>query len=76
MDCRALSEHVIVDHRPSFFTGEAGSAGDYVARGEGTCEVGGTLTRWAYFVAAPGFGPVRQGRDPDIRALRRRRRVA
>ena len=59
-DCRALSEHVIVDHRPSFFTGEAGSAGDYVARGEGTCEIGGSLTRWAYFVASPGFGPVRK----------------
>ena len=38
----------------------AGSPGDYMAKGEGTCNVRGQVTRWAYFVAAPGFGPVRQ----------------
>ncbi len=30
-----------------------------VARGEGVCLAGSRSTRWAYFVAAPGFGPVR-----------------
>jgi hypothetical protein len=34
--------------------------GDYIARGEGTCLVRGAPTRWAYFVAAPGFGPARE----------------
>ena len=37
-----------------------GSPGDYMAEGEGTCRPRGRSTRWAYFVAAPGFGPVRQ----------------
>ncbi len=58
-DCRPLNERVIVDHRPSYFAGAAGSPGDYVARGQGTCLVGHTPTRWAYFVAAPGYGPIR-----------------
>ena len=40
--------------------GAAASPGDYLARGEGTCLVDGTPTRWAYFVAAPGFGPERK----------------
>ncbi len=45
---------------PTFASGAAGSPGDYMAKGEGTCKVRGRVTRWAYFVAAPGFGPVRQ----------------
>jgi hypothetical protein len=58
--CRAESKHVFLDDRPAFFDGPTHSAGDYMARGEGTCTVGAHSTRWAYFVAAPGFGPVRR----------------
>jgi hypothetical protein len=58
-DCRARSQQVYLDHRPTFAAGKEGSPGDYMARGEGTCHAGGHVTRWAYFVAAPGFGPVR-----------------
>ena len=57
--CRAISQRVIADHRPQYLTG-ADSVGDYIARGEGTCLVRGMPTRWAYFVAAPGFGPARE----------------
>ena len=28
--------------------------------GEGSCDVRGASTRWAYFVAAPGYGPVHE----------------
>lgn len=59
-DCHPIRRRVIVDHRPTFFAGPPESPGDYVARGQGTCTVGGTPTRWAYFVAAPGYGPVRR----------------
>jgi len=52
-------ERVLVDHRPAWMAGAAASPGDYLARGEGTCLVDGVPTRWAYFVAAPGFGPER-----------------
>jgi hypothetical protein len=57
--CRPERQRVLLDHRPSFAAGRPGSAGDYMASGTGTCNVDGSLTRWAYFVAAPGFGPVR-----------------
>jgi hypothetical protein len=57
--CRSDSQQVFLDNAPSFDAGAPGSAGDYMARGEGTCHVDGRPTRWAYFVAAPGFGPVR-----------------
>lgn len=59
-ECRAESSHVLLDNVPTFASGAVGSPGDYMARGEGTCKVRGQVTRWAYFVAAPGFGPVRQ----------------
>jgi hypothetical protein len=59
-DCRAESSHVLLDNVPTFASGVVGSPGDYMAEGEGTCKVRGHVTRWAYFVAAPGFGPVRQ----------------
>jgi hypothetical protein len=59
-DCRAESSHVLLDNVPTFASGVVGSPGDYMAEGEGTCTVHGDVTRWAYFVAAPGFGPVRQ----------------
>lgn len=58
--CRAESQRVFLDNAPTFAPGDDRSAGDYMARGEGTCNVGGRPTRWAYFVAAPGFGPVRR----------------
>ena len=57
--CIAESHDVFLDRRPAF-TIEGPSHGDYVARGEGTCRFRGAATRWAYFVAAPGFGPVHE----------------
>ncbi len=59
-ECRPEHRRVFLDHRPSFADGTAGSAGDYMASGTGTCLTHGSLTRWSYFVAAPGFGPVRR----------------
>jgi hypothetical protein len=57
--CTEIRERVIVDHRPEFAAGEPDSPGDFVARGQGTC-LGHRPTRWAYFIAAPGYGPVRE----------------
>jgi hypothetical protein len=59
--CRMKQHRVFADHVPSFVpTGSAGSAGDYVARGEGVCtSANRPATRWSYFIAAPGFGPAR-----------------
>ena len=57
--CSAETRRVFVNRRPEFST-QGPTHGDYVARGEGTCEVRGIATRWAYFVAAPGYGPVRE----------------
>lgn len=59
-ECSSTSHDVIVDHRPAFASGEPGSPGDFVAQGQGSCTVGRRPTRWAYFVAAPGYGPVRE----------------
>jgi hypothetical protein len=59
-DCSADRTQILADNRPAFAHGAVGSPGDYVARAEGTCHVRGRPTRWAYFVAAPGFGPVHQ----------------
>jgi len=58
--CRSLHERVIVDHRPGFLSGRRSSPGDFVARGSGICRLHGTWMRWEYFVAAPGYGPVRR----------------
>jgi hypothetical protein len=58
-ECSATSQRVIADHRPAFASGDPDSPGDYVAVGRGTCTVGRQPIRWAYFVAAPGYGPVR-----------------
>lgn len=57
--CEAEPRQVVVDRRPTF-SATTSTPGDFVARGEGTCTVGGVSTRWAYFVAAPGYGPVRE----------------
>lgn len=58
--CSATRERVIADHLPAWASGDSDSPGDYVARGSGRCRVGGSAMRWAYFVAAPGYGPVRE----------------
>jgi len=58
--CEATHVSVYADHRPTFAEGPQGSPGDYVARGQGVCTIGKRATRWAYFVAAPGYGPVRR----------------
>jgi hypothetical protein len=58
--CVARSRRIFVNDRPTFESGPPGSAGDYVASGRGTCHIHGRPTQWAYFVAAPGFGPVRE----------------
>jgi hypothetical protein len=56
--CHRVHVSVLVNHRP--LADDPGSPGDYVERGTGTCHHRGHATRWAYFVAAPGFGPLRQ----------------
>lgn len=58
--CDPEHERVFLDHRPTFASGKEPSTGDFMARGEGTCDLHGRATRWAYFVAAPGFGPIRE----------------
>jgi hypothetical protein len=58
--CDATDHRVIVDHVPTYARGAIDSPGDFVARGIGTCLVRDRRTRWAYFVAAPGYGPVRE----------------
>jgi len=58
--CRATQQFVVSNNVPAFAKGEPDSPGDYVAHGQGTCSVGRHPARWAYFVAAPGYGPVRQ----------------
>ena len=59
-DCRANHQQVYLNNSPSFVSGSPSSPGDYMARGDGSCHVHGRITRWAYFIAAPGFGPVRR----------------
>ena len=58
-DCRSTAREVLADHPPTF-TGLEFSPGDYVVSARGTCRGEAGATRWAYIVAAPGFGPVRQ----------------
>ena len=58
--CRATRKHIVADHLPAFAQGAPDSPGDYVVHGLGTCTVGRRPTQWAYFVAAPGYGPVRE----------------
>ncbi|MGH2581136.1 MAG: hypothetical protein ACRDHK_02950 [Actinomycetota bacterium] len=58
-ECSATEHVTVVNHRPSFADGPPDSPGDYVAIGQGVCHTIDAKTRWAYFVAAPGFGPVR-----------------
>lgn len=58
--CVSERRFVYLNNRPTFDLERPQHGGDYVAQGEGTCSVHGASTRWAYFVAAPGFGPVRK----------------
>jgi hypothetical protein len=58
-DCVQASQQVFADHPPDL-TGHRFSPSDYVATGSGTCRTDGVKTRWAYVVAAPGYGPLRQ----------------
>jgi hypothetical protein len=58
-NCRERSVRVYLDRRPSFDPVRH-SPGHFMARGEGVCRRAGTATRYAYFVAAPGFGPVHE----------------
>ncbi|MGA9160431.1 MAG: hypothetical protein WB297_06145 [Actinomycetota bacterium] len=58
--CRATRQYVVAKHLPAFAHGAPDSPGDFVAHGLGICTVGHQPTRWAYFVAAPGYGPLRQ----------------
>ena len=62
--CRSATRRVFADHPPAF-TGPAFSPGDYVVSGSGTCRTGRRATRWAYVVAAPGFGPAREVGIPN-----------
>lgn len=58
-DCSLLHHQVVVDHPPDF-TGGGFSPSDYVAAAEGRCGAHARQMRWAYVVAAPGFGPARR----------------
>ena len=63
-DCRAIGRRVLLDDRPRFDR-RIDSPGNYVAMATGTCRSKEAETRWASFVAAPGFGPVRQLGIPE-----------
>ena len=56
--CHPAQSTVLVDHPPDL-TGAKFSPSDYVATGRGVCHTSEGSIRWAYVVAAPGFGPVR-----------------
>jgi hypothetical protein len=58
-NCRERSERVYLDRRPTFDPARW-SPGHFMARGAGVCRRGQHETRYAYFVAAPGFGPVHE----------------
>ena len=53
--CNVTRQRVIVDHAPASMAGRRGSPGDFMALATGTCGRGRSVTRWSYFVAAPGF---------------------
>ena len=55
--CHDRSDEVYLDRRPTFDLSRR-SPGHFMASGEGICREGAARTHYAYFVAAPGFGPV------------------
>jgi hypothetical protein len=63
-DCRSTGRRVLLDDRPRFDR-RIDSPGNYVAVATGTCRSTKSTTRWASFVAAPGYGPVRQLGIPE-----------
>lgn len=58
-NCRERSGRVYLDRRPTLEPSRR-SPGHFMAAGEGICRRGDHATRYAYFVAAPGFGPVHE----------------
>ena len=58
-NCREQSHRVYLDRRPTFDVHRR-SPGHFMAEGAGVCRRGSHATRYAYFVAAPGFGPVHE----------------
>jgi hypothetical protein len=58
-NCRFARQEIYIDHPPDY-TGRRFSPGDYVMSATGTCVTRGRPSRWAYVVAAPGFGPMRR----------------
>jgi hypothetical protein len=58
-NCREQSHRIYLDRRPTFDV-RRHSPGHFMAGGAGVCQRGSQATRYAYFVAAPGFGPVRE----------------
>jgi hypothetical protein len=56
-NCRERSARVYLNERPTF-DHRRRSPGHYMASGEGVCHRGRQVTHYAYFVAAPGYGPV------------------
>jgi hypothetical protein len=56
--CRVVRRSVIADHVPALADGAPNSPGDFMIRAHGVCRPQGEpMTRWSYFVAAPGYGP-------------------
>jgi hypothetical protein len=58
-NCRERSSQIYLNRRPTFDPARW-SPGHFMASGDGVCRRGGHATRYAYFVAAPGFGPVHE----------------
>jgi hypothetical protein len=58
-NCRERSGEVYLDRRPTLDP-TRWSPGHFMASGEGICRRGDHAARFAYFVAAPGFGPVHE----------------
>lgn len=63
-DCHSTGRRILLDDRPRFDR-RIDSPGNYVAMQMGTCRSRENKTRWTSFVAAPGFGPVRQLGIPE-----------
>ena len=57
--CTAHRTIVFADHSPAYLAGGHDSPGDFIARGHGTCAGPDRVSRWSFFVAAPGYGPAR-----------------
>lgn len=63
-ECERDRHEVLAARRP-LLDRDRHSSGDYVATASGICRTRGRPTRWASFVAAPGFGPVRSLGIPE-----------